>query len=207
VRVDVPAELLPKTLTASSVYWKALPLRPSMYRVDIVLKDVNGERAGTWSRGVRVPDFGDDRLSNSSLIVADLMEPVPTRNVGSGSFVIGTTRVRPRVDGADGKPAAFKRVPGQKVNFWMQVYNLGIDQTKKKPSATIEYDIVNTATKKEIVKQVESTETMGNVGDQITVLKSLPLDKVEPGLYQITIKVSDNISKQTVTPSAKFVVE
>ncbi len=207
VQIDVPAELLPKTVQNSSVYWKALPLRPSMYRVDIVLKDVNGDRTGTWSRGVRVPDFGDDRLANSSLIVADQMEPVPTRNVGSGSFVIGTMKVRPRVDGADGKPAAFKRSPGQKVNFWMQVYNLGIDQQKKKPSATIEYDVVNTTTKKEVVKQVETTETMGNVGDQITVLKSLPLDKVEPGLYQITIKVSDNISKQTVAPSARFVVE
>ncbi len=207
VQIDVPAELLPKTLQNSSVYWKALPLRPTMYRVDIVLKDVNGDRTGTWSRGIRVPDFGDDRLANSTLIVADQLEPVPTRNVGSGNFVIGTMKVRPRVDGADGKPAAFKRSSGQKVNFWMQVYNLGIDQQKKKPSATIEYDVVNTTTKKEVVKQVETTETMGNVGDQITVLKSLPLDKVEPGLYQITIKVSDNISKQTVAPTAKFVVE
>ena len=207
VRIDVPAELLPKTVENSSVYWKALPLRPAMYRVDIVLKDVNGDRAGTWSRGIRVPDFGDDRLSNSSLIVADQLEPVPSRNVGSGNFVIGTMRIRPRVDGADGKPASFKRIPGQKVNFWMQVYNLVIDEQKKKPSATIEYDIVNTSTKKEVVKQVESTDTMGNVGDQITVQKSLPLDKVEPGLYQITIKVSDNISKQTVTPTARFVVE
>jgi len=207
VRVDVPAELLPKTLENASIYWKALPLRPNLYRLDIVLKDVNGDRVGTWSRGIRVPDFGDDRLSNSSLIVADQMEPVPSRNVGSGSFVIGTMRVRPRVDGADGKPAAFKRRPGQKVNFWMQIYNLSIDQQKKKPSATIEYDIVNTATKKEVVKQVESTDTMGNVGDQITVQKSLPLDKVEPGLYQITIKVSDNISKQTLTPTARFIVE
>ena len=207
VRVDVPAELLPKTVENSSIYWKSLPLRPAMYRVDIVLKDVNGDRAGTWSRGIRVPDFGDDRLSNSSLIVADQLEPVPSRNVGSGNFIIGTMRVRPRVEGADGKPAQFKRIPGQKVNFWMQVYNLGIDEQKKKPSATIEYDIVNTSTKKEVVKQVESTDTMGNVGDQITVQKSLPLDKVEPGLYQITIKVSDNISKQTVAPTARFVVE
>ncbi len=207
VRVDVPAELLPKTVENSSVYWKALPLRPNLYRLDIVLKDVNGDRVGTWSRGVRVPDFGDERLANSTLIVADQMEPVPSRTVGSGSFVIGTTRVRPRVDGADGKPATFKRSSGQKVNFWMQVYNLGIDEQKKKPSATIEYDIVNTSTKKDVVKQVESTDTMGNVGDQLTLQKSLPLDKIEPGLYQITIKVSDNVSKQTVTPSARFLVE
>src|SRR5581483_5424007 len=32
VQVDVPAELLPKVTENSSVYWKALPLRPGMYR-------------------------------------------------------------------------------------------------------------------------------------------------------------------------------
>ncbi len=207
VKVDVPAELLPKTIENMSVYWKALPLRPGRYRFDIVAKDVNGDRVGTWSRGVMVPDFGDEKLASSTLIVADQMEAVPARNVGSGNFVIGTTKVRPRVDGSDGKPATFKRLPGQKVNFWMQVYNLGIDEQKKKPSATVEFDIVNTATKKEIVKQVERTEQMGNIGEQITLQKSLPLDAIEPGLYQITIKVNDNISKQTISPTAKFVVE
>ena len=43
---------------------------------------------------VAVPEFLDDRLSNSSLIVADQMETVPAKNVGTGSFVIGTTKVR-----------------------------------------------------------------------------------------------------------------
>ncbi len=203
----VPADLLPQTLEHASVYWKALPLRPGRYRFDIVVKDVNGDRVGTWSRGVLVPEFGEDKLANSSLIVADQMEAVPSRTVGAGNFVIGNTKVRPRVESADGKPATFKRQAGQKVNFWMQVYNLGIDEQKKKPSATVEYDIVNTTTKKEVVKEVETTESMGNVGDQLTVLKSLPLDKIDPGLYQITIKVSDNISKQSVSPTAKFVVE
>jgi len=94
VQVDVPAELLPKTAENSSVYWKALPLRPGRYRFDIVVKDVNGDRVGNWSRGVAVPEFLDDRLSNSSLIVADQMETVPAKNVGTGSFVIGTTKVR-----------------------------------------------------------------------------------------------------------------
>src|SRR5437868_1332427 len=33
VQVDVPAELLPKVTENSSVYWKALPLRPNLYRI------------------------------------------------------------------------------------------------------------------------------------------------------------------------------
>jgi GWxTD domain-containing protein len=205
VQVDVPAELLPKTVENSQVYWKALPLKPGHYRLDVVVKDVNGDRAGNWSKSLMVPDFGEDRLAASSLILADQMYPVATKDIGTGSFVIGTMKVRPRVQGADGKPIAFKR--GQKMNFWMQVYNLTVDEKTHKPSATFEYDVINTATNKAVVHTTESTDQMGNVGDQVTLQKSLAAANLEPGLYRIEIKVNDNISKQTVGPTATFAVE
>jgi GWxTD domain-containing protein len=205
VQVDVPQELLPKTLENASVYWKALPLRSGRYRVDVVVKDVNGDRVGTWSRGIVVPEYSEDKLSASSLILADQMEKVPAKNVGSGNFVIGTTKVRPRVEPADGKPASFKK--NQAVNIWMQVYNLGMEKQTNKPSATVEYEVVNMVTKKTVVKATETTAQMGNVGDQLTLEKKLPLAGMEPGTYQITIKVNDNLSQQTISPTARFAVE
>ena len=205
VGVDVPGELLDKTLQNHSIYWKALPLRPGRYRMDIVVKDVKGDHVGSWSKAITVPEFSDDKLATSSLIIADLMEKVPSKSVGAGNFVIGDTKVRPRMDASDGKPASFKR--DQKMNFWMQVYNLGIDEQSKKSSATIEYDVVNTATNKAVAHMVESTDKMGNVGDQITLEKSMPLASLPPGTYRLTIKVNDNISKQTISPSASFAVE
>jgi len=206
-QVDVPAELLPRTAENSSVYWKALPLRPGRYKVEIAVKDVNGDRKGLWSRGVVVPEYSDDKLATSSLIIADQMEAVPTKDVSTGNFVIGLNKVRPRVAPADGKPALFKRNKDQKVNFWMQVYNLGVDDKTHKPSATFEYDIVNVATNKSVVQQVESTEKMGNIGEQVTLQKSIASANLQPGVYKINIKVNDNISKQTVDPSATFAVE
>jgi len=206
-QIDVPAELLPRTAENSSVYWKALPLRPGRYKVEIAVKDVNGDRKGLWSRGVVVPEYSDDKLATSSLIIADQMEAVPTKDVSTGNFVIGLNKVRPRVAPADGKPALFKRNKDQKVNFWMQVYNLGVDDKTHKPSATFEYDIVNVATNKSVVQQVESTEKMGNIGEQVTLQKSIASANLQPGVYKINIKVNDNISKQTVDPSATFAVE
>jgi len=205
VQADIPAELLPKTAENSQIYWKALPLRPGRYRFDIVVKDVNGDRVGTWSRGIVVPEFSEDRLAASSLIVADMMEAVPSKNVGTGSFVIGTTKVRPRVPPADGKPVSFKR--NQKMNFWMQVYNLTVDEKTHKPSATVEYNVVNMANNKPVVHTVESTDAMGNVGDQVTLEKTMAAANLQPGLYRIQIKVNDNVSKQMVDPSATFAVE
>jgi GWxTD domain-containing protein len=206
VQVDVPAELLPKTAENSSVYWKALPLRISQnrYRLDVVVKDVNGDRTGSWSRAIQIPDFSEDKLSNSTLIIADQMEPVATKNVGTGNFVIGTTKVRPRVAPSDGKPISFKR--SQKLNFWMQVYNLSVDDKTHKPSATIEYNVTD-VNNKAVIHTVESTDTMGNVGDQVTLQKTLSAANLQPGLYKIEIKVNDNLSKQTVDPTATFAVE
>jgi GWxTD domain-containing protein len=207
VQVDVPAELLPRTAENASIYPKALPLRPGLYKLNIAVKDVNGDRKGVWSRSIRVPEFSEDKLSTSSLIVADLMEPVPTKAIGSGNFVIGTTKVRPRVAPADGKPALFKRDKDQKLNFWMQVYNLGVDEKTHKSSATFEYNITNLATNKQVVQKTETTDTMGNVGDQVTLQKSIAAANLQPGSYKIEIKVNDNISKQTIDPSALFAVE
>src|SRR5438874_7502828 len=207
VQVDVPPELLPRTAENSEVYYKAVPLRPGRYKLNVAVKDVNGDRKGVWSRSIIVPEYSDDKLSNSSLIVADQMEPVPTKAIGSGNFVIGTMKVRPRVAPADGKPAVFKRDRDAKLNFWMQVYNLGMDEKTHKPSATIEYDVTNVATNKSIVQQVESTDTMGNVGDQLTLQKSIASANLQPGIYRIQIKINDKISKQTVDPSAVFAVE
>ena len=207
VQVDVPAELLPRTAENASVYWKAMPLRPGHYKLYIAVKDVNGDRKGVYSRSVTVPEYSEDKLATSSLIVADQMEKVPTTQIGSGSFVIGTMKVRPRVGTADGKPAVFKRDRDQKLNFWMQVYNLTVDEKTHKPSATFEYQITNIATNKSVVEKLESTDTMGNVGDQVTLQKSIAAANLQPGIYRIQIKVNDNVSKQTIDPSAMFAVE
>ena len=86
VQVDVPTELLEKTQEHTSLYWKALPLRPGRYRFDVVVKDVNGDRVGTWSQGVAVPEYNEDKLASSSLILADHMEKVPAKSVGAGQF-------------------------------------------------------------------------------------------------------------------------
>jgi hypothetical protein len=89
----------------------------------------------------------------------------------------------------------------------MQVYNQGVDEKTNQPSATFEYDVVNTADNKAVITANESTSQMGNLGDQVTLQKRVALHDLEPGTYQVTVKVNDNISKQSIAPSAKFIVE
>jgi len=207
VRLDVPPELLEKTLDNVALYWHAVPLRPGHYRLDIVVKDINGDKVGTIGQSVIVPEYAEDKLATSTLILSDDMEPVASREVGTGEFVLGTMKVRPRVPPANGKPATFKRNKEPKVSFWMQVYNLTVDEKTHKPSATVQYEIVNTTTNKAVVNLVESTNQMGNISDQLTLQKSLPLGRLDPGVYQVTIKINDLLSNQTISPTTKFTVE
>jgi hypothetical protein len=63
------------------------------------------------------------------------------------------------------------------------------------------------ATNKSVVQKTESTDQMGNVGEQVTLQKTIAASNLQPGIYKILIKISDNVSKQTIDPSAMFAVE
>lgn len=206
VSVEVPSELLERTRNNLSVYWKSLPLRPGLYRIDIAIKDVNNpDHVGTWRRSINVPKYDDDKLSASSLILADQMERVPSKDIGAGNFVIGNTRIRPRVSASPSVPVTFHRQ--QNLNFWMQVYNLGIDEKSKHNGATIDYQIMDLTTNKSILNTQELTSTLNPNADQVTLSRSLPLASLQPGKYQLSIKVNDGISKQQIAESAPFVID
>ncbi len=205
VSVEEPSELMSKVLDNSKVYWKALPLRPGRYRIDIGIKDVNNpDHIGIWAQAVDVPKYDEDKLSASSLILADKMERVPSKQIGTGNFIIGNTYIRPRVMQTAATPAAFKR--DQRLNFWMQVYNLGIDEKSRQNSATIEYQILD-ASNKSVLNSSEDSKSLGANQDQVTLEKSMPLASLQPGKYTVKISVNDSISKQTIAQSAPFTVE
>jgi hypothetical protein len=206
VSVEQPAELLEKTLDRKRVYWKALPLLPGLYRLDIAIKDVNNpDHVGIYGRSLEVPTYNDEKLATSSLILADEMSTVSSREIGAGSCVIGNTHICPRVSANAATPVNFKR--GQSLNFWMQVYNLGIDDTTKSNQATVTYQISQAGTGTVILERQLESKDLGSHSDQLTVEKSLPMAGLEPGKYKVTIRVNDTISKQEIAQSAPFVVE
>ncbi len=206
VEVDQPSELLEKALDRRSVYWKALPLQPGLYRLDVVIKDVNNpDHIGIYGRGINVPIYQDEKLGASSLILADEMYTVPSRQIGGDKFIIGNTFVRPRVTTNAATPVSYHR--NQDMSFWMQVYNLGIDEATKSNSATVTYEITDVATNTVILtKQLESKD-LGAHSDQLTVERTLPMAGLPPGKYRVTVKINDAISKQEIAQSVPFVVE
>ncbi len=206
VEVEQPAELLEKSLDRESVYWKALPLVPGLYRLDIAIKDVNNpDHLGIYGRALNVPEFHDEKLATSSLILADKMGAVDSHAIGSGNFVIGNTFIRPRVSPNPATPVSFKRT--QELNFWMQVYNLGINDATKSNEAQVTYEIIDTTSNAVVFQKQMDSKQLGAHSDQLTVENSLPMAGLQPGKYKVMIKVNDEISKQEIAQSVPFVVE
>lgn len=206
VTVQVASEFLARERTNRNLYWKVIPLRPGMYKIDIAIKDVNNpDHIGTWRRSVNVPKYDDERLSASSLILASSMMRVPTKEIGAGNFVIGNTKVVPSVSTGPQVPVTFKR--NQNLNFWMQVYNLGIDEKSKQNNSQVEYQVMDLQSNKAVLQTSESTSKMNPNADQVTLEKSMPLASLQPGKYQVVIHVNDGVSKQQISQSAPFTVE
>ncbi len=195
--LDVPEHEFQSYVNGMAVYQKAVPLRPGLYKLSVVVKDDTNGRVGTTDIGFTVPHFDDDHLQNSSLILADLIQQLPTNQVGTGPFVIGGTKVRPSVGDS------FRR--DQNLGIYMQIYNLGVDPKTHRPNAEITYNILKDG--KSIFTTSEEAAKLPNASEQVTLEKRMPLEPLQPGKYTVEIKVTDNIKKQTVSPSATFNVD
>src|SRR5713101_858329 len=130
---DLPAELLQQSLSTSSIYQKAVPLSPGLYRLDIVVKDVNNGNVGVVNTRLAVPRFEDDKLSSSTLILADQMQRVSAKDIGLGQFVLGDIKVRPKMDGAF--------TPNDNMGVFLQVYNLKVDEKTHKADASVQFRV------------------------------------------------------------------
>ena len=73
--------------------------------------------------------------------------------------------------------------------------------------ATIHYEITNLATNKPVLSTEELASKVSPNAEQVTLEKSFPLASLQPGQYQVKIKVNDQVTKQQTEESAKFSVD
>jgi GWxTD domain-containing protein len=196
VRRDFPDSLLQASLRSASIYQKALPLRPGLYRLDVVLKDTTSNNIGVVNTRLAVPPFDDDKLQASTLILADEISPVASKDIGLGMFVIGSMKVRPKMD------QSFSA--NQPIGLYFQVYNLKIDDKTHKNNASLDIQVFQG--NQSIKHVVQSSEQLHQSGEQMTVQESLPPQTLPPGKYRIEIKTIDAVSNQTISRSADFTV-
>src|SRR5262245_39218199 len=194
---DFPDTLFQQSVKLQSIYQKAVPLRPGLYRLDLVIKDVQSGNVGVVNTRLAVHQFDDAKLDSSSLILADQIEHVPAKQIGAGQFVLGSSKVRPRME-ADFTTA-------DKLGIYMQVYNLKSDEATHKSSATFQYTVKKGD--QQVLQFKETSKDMKQAGDQITIERLLPLATLAPGKYTLEINATDALTNQTITRTADFTVK
>jgi hypothetical protein len=191
-----PAAEFQRALETNAVYQKTVPLRPGLYKLDLVVKDINSGNTGVITKSFNVPRTPDETLGASSLILADRIEALSNRQVSTGPFVLGANKVVPNVKDE------FNRT--QSMNLWLQVYGLKVDEATHKPSATVETLITRNG--REVKKIVDEATELSGAASQLTLTKTVSLAEFEPGDYSIQVRITDNLTKGQFTRPGKFKV-
>jgi len=197
VAKDFPDSLFQQSVKQMSIYQKSLPLRPGLYRLDLVVKDVSSGNVGAVNERLAVPRYDDEKLAASSLILADQIEHVPAKQVGTGQFVLGSSKVRPRLD-ADFTTA-------DKLGIYLQVYNLKPDEKTHKSDAAFVFTVKKG--EQQVMQFKENSVDMKQTGDQVTIERLLPLATLAPGKYTLEVSATDKLAQATISRTADFTIK
>ena len=195
VTITLPDAGFEASLERSHVYQNLISLRPGRYKIDLVIEDLHSGNIGTITEALTVPRYPEGQLAASSLRIADLIQPIPSRSIGS-MFALGDLKVRPSVG------MEFRE--GDDLNYWVQVYHLAVDEEKFKPSATIETLILRDG--EQIERIVENTEELSGAARQMTLTKTIFLNDFAPGEYSLQVRVIDNLGGNVTSQADRFTV-
>ena len=197
VTKDYPESLFSMAVKQMSIYQKALPLRPGLYRLDLVVKDVSSGNVGAVNTRLAVPRYDEVKLEASTLILADQIEHVPARQIGTGQFVLGSSKVRPRLGG--------NFTTADKLGIYLQVYNLKPDDKTHKSDASFVYTVKKGD--QQVMQFKETSAEMKQTGDQVTIERLLPLATLAPGKYTLEVSATDKLAQSTISRSAEFSIK
>jgi hypothetical protein len=194
---DVPESLFQESLQQSSIFQKAVPLRPGLYRLDVVIKDLESGNVGVIGTALRVPRFEEQTLGASTLILADQIESVPSSRIGGGPFVFGSYKIRPRL--------SHQFSVKENLGLFLQLYNLRPDEALGKSSIFVTYRLLKNET--EIWSTTETSDSIHQAGEQVTLNRLVPLSAFAPGQYKLEVSVHDRVSGQFLTRSAELILK
>lgn len=178
-----------------NIFQETAWLTPGRYKLQVTIEDKHAQTIGMQPIVLNVPRIPDQTLQSSSMILAYSISKLPT-GVLEDPFAIGDVKVLPNVT------STFRR--DQNLNVWMETYGLSVDQGTHKPSAT--YELLISQNKQEVKKIITSSTDLAGAGQQMKYANTVPLTDFNPGQYEVQLRVTDNISKDSFVTTNKFTV-
>ena len=217
VGYDVPVPVPAPGASGPVRLSRAFSVPAGTYDVYIVAKEPTSSQKGAppakaaaVKRTVIVPDFWNGELNTSSVILAQRMDPLPApltpQQQTDRPYALGLTEILPQLDMKFSKKAELQPV------FF--IYNPKLD-TANKPDVVVEYNFyTRTAGAEKFFNHTSpqnwNAQTLPQfdaaAGHQIPGGLAIGLASFPEGDYRLEIKVTDNISKKTLTRDINFTV-
>lgn len=195
---NVPSSTIQATKSVQEIYQKQVPLSPGLYALDLVIKDTNSGNVGVVDTRLAVPQFKEDELNASSLILARQITPVSYKDIGLGQFVLGDVKVVPQM--------SRRFYQSEQMGIFLQVYNLKVDEKTNKPDVSVQYRVMKDKDPNPVLKFDLGADKLPAHGEEMTLQDALTLGSLPPGDYKLEVVITDNLAKQSITPAQNFTV-
>jgi len=227
--IPYAAEMKPLTLAAADSFSPAQPenseggasmqlfqgahgAHPGKYSLLAGIRDPASGKLGMVRLPVEVTSFSSGGLQLSTVTLASgLKGPEAPTAAGEGKrtpFTLGSFRIVPSMDGA------FRQ--GSNLAWYYQIYNAAPDPATGKPNLTLEYDFLlkqlDKAKNEWKFLPVTKPQIVPNRSSQVEAFSFQLVKPVEgkpgsgwvAGEYQLSIKVTDEVSKTSMTQMLPF---
>lgn len=160
---------------------------------------------------VNVPDFWNGELSTSTIIIAQRIDPLPapltSMQQAERPYALNTMEIVPQID--------MKFSKKEDLSLFMLIYNPKTDGANK-PDIGVEYNFYQKQAGAEkffnktnptiLNAQTLPPQFDMAAGHQLQSGQAVPLASFPEGDYRLEIKITDNISKKTLTRDVNFTV-
>ena len=174
-------------------------------------KNAPAPKVSVLKQPVNVPDFWNDELNMSSVMVAQRIDPLPApltpEEQAERPYALGTMELVPSMDGQFSKKS--------ELHAFMQIYNPKINSSSK-PDVTVEYsfyakagaeeEFFNKTNPQSLNAQTLPPEFDLAAGHQLQTGQGVPLASFPEGDYRLEVKVTDNVANKSLTRDVNFTV-
>jgi hypothetical protein len=161
---------------------------------------------------VTVPDFWNDELATSSVIIAQRIDPLPApltpQQQADRPYALGMMEIMPTFE--------TKFTKKSELSTFMLIYNPKVDSSNK-PDVSVEYNFYqrlggapekffNKTNPQNLNGQTLPPNFDLAAGHQLQSGQAVPLASFPEGDYRLEIKVTDKIANKTLTREINFTV-
>jgi hypothetical protein len=208
VRVQLNPDLAHKHKSGEIQYTTGFYLKPGEYQMKFLVRENQTGKLSTFEQALRVPDYSKTKLSASSLILSNRLEPVNQKDKTirtMGGFPMSSRDPDPlRIDDTRLIPSVAKIFSPKDTYIFFQTYVTS--PPEKAPALTLSLVFLKDGKLFQEASRQQLNEFDEGSRDTITSNFSVPLATFPKGNYVLQANIVDMMSQANIIQRAAFAI-